>query len=510
MDRTAAVVILAAGAGTRMKSKTPKVLNAISGRSLLGHAISAGTRVGAGKICVVVRHEREAVAADALSYDPDLLIVDQDDVPGTGRAVHCALEALIEHGDDINGTVVVTAADTPLLDGGTLRELVRTHEESGNAMTVLTAIMEDPTGYGRIVREGGAVTKIVEDRDASTEERTIREINTGVYAFDGALLRETLTRVGQANAQGEVYLTDVVGIAHLSGRRVAAVVADDPWEVEGANDKVQLAHLAKEMNRRIVEDWMREGVTVIDPDTTWIDVDVELAPDVTILPNTQLLGACRIEEDATIGPDTTLTDCEIGAGAEVIRTHGLLAVIGAGATVGPFSYLRPGTELGAGGKIGTFVETKNAVMGEGTKIPHLSYVGDATIGEHTNIGAASVFVNYDGVTKHRTIVGSHCRMGSDNMYVAPVRIGDGAYSGAGTTLRHDVPPGALAINPASQENIEGWVEAKRPGTAAAEAAARAREALEAGGPDAAAGDACPSDGPEASSAVGNEKKGTTE
>ncbi|MDO5495419.1 MAG: bifunctional UDP-N-acetylglucosamine diphosphorylase/glucosamine-1-phosphate N-acetyltransferase GlmU, partial [bacterium] len=458
-----------------MKSKTPKVLNAISGRSLLGHAIAAGTTAGAGRVCVVVRHERDKVAADALSYDPELLIADQDEVPGTGRAVHCALEALLAHGDDINGTVVVTAADVPLLDGATIQELVRTHEDSGNAMTILTALLDDPSGYGRIVREGGAVTRIVEDRDATPEQRSINEINTGVYAFDGALLRETLTRVGQANSQGEVYLTDVVGIAHLSGRRVSAVVVDDPWEVEGANDKVQLAKLAKEMNRRIVEDWMREGVTVIDPDTTWIDVDVDLAPDVTILPNVQLLGACRIEEDAVIGPDTTLTDCEIGAGAEVIRTHGHLAVIGAGASVGPFSYLRPGTELGAKGKIGTFVETKNAVMGTGTKIPHLSYVGDATIGEQTNIGAASVFVNYDGVTKHRTTVGSHCRMGSDNMYVAPVSIGDGAYSGAGTTLRRDVPPGALAINPSSQRNIEGWVEAKRPGTAAAEAAARARE-----------------------------------
>ncbi|HZK06265.1 MAG TPA: bifunctional UDP-N-acetylglucosamine diphosphorylase/glucosamine-1-phosphate N-acetyltransferase GlmU [Actinomycetaceae bacterium] len=486
MDRPAAVVILAAGAGTRMKSKVPKVLNSISGRSLLGHAITAGGQVGAGRMCVVVRHERDKVAADALSYDPSLVIADQDEIPGTGRAVQCALDALEEAGSDLHGTVVITYADVPLLDGGTLTELVRNHEESGCAVTVLTAVVEDAAGYGRVVRERGAVARIVEHRDATAEEREINEINTGVYAVDGVLLKETLAAVGSANVQGEIYLTDVVGLAHQSGKRVQGVVAEDTWTIEGANDKVQLAQLAKEMNRRIVEDWMREGVTVIDPDTTWIDVDVELAPDVTILPNVQLRGVCRIEEDAVIGPDTTLTDCEVGRGAQVIRTHGLLAVIGADAMVGPFAYLRPGTDLGANGKIGTFVETKNAIIGQDSKVPHLSYVGDATIGEGSNIGAASVFVNYDGVTKHRTIVGDHCRMGSDNMYVAPVTIGDGAYSGAGTTLRRDVPPGALAINPSQQRNVEGWVEAKRPGTKAADAAAAARAAKEAAAEELAA------------------------
>lgn len=480
MDRPAAVVILAAGAGTRMKSKVPKVLNAISGRTLLGHAISAGVQVGAARTVVVVRHERDRVADDALSYNPEVVIVDQDEIPGTGRAVQCALHALVERGDSVDGPIVVTAADTPLLDGGTLAALVEAHQSDGNAMTILTAVVDDPTGYGRIVREDGLVTRIVEDRDASEDERAITEINTGVYVFDGALLNETLEGVGQANSQGEVYLTDVVGIAAMRGRRVAAIVADDAWEVEGANDKAQLARLAKEMNRRIVEEWMREGVSIQDPDTTWIDVDVELARDVTILPNVQLLGACRVEEDAVIGPDTTLKDCEVHEGAEVTRVHGNLAVIGPHANVGPYSYLRPGTVLGAGGKIGGFVETKNANIGAGSKVPHLSYVGDAEIGEGTNIGAASVFVNYDGVNKHKTVVGSHCRMGSDNMYIAPLVIGDGAYSGAGTTLLGDVPAGALAINPTSLKIVEGWVERKRPGTAAAEAARAVREASEKG------------------------------
>lgn len=473
----AAVVILAAGAGTRMKSRIPKVLHTVGGRSLLGHAIAASSAVGAARTCVVVRHEREAVAANALATDPNVLIADQDEIPGTGRAVQCALDALAAAGTDLDGPVVVTAADTPLLDGGTLAELVRAHSESGSAMTILTAVVSDPSGYGRVVRDAGEVVGIVEDRDATPEQRVISEINTGVYAFDGALLRETLAGVGRENSQGEVYLTDVVGIAHASGRRVAAVIAEDAWTVEGANDKVQLAALAKEMNRRIVEEWMREGVTVIDPDTTWIDVDVELEADVTILPNVQLHGACQIAHDAVIGPDTTLTDVEVGAGAQVIRTHGSLAVISAGATVGPFSYLRPGTVLGEGGKIGAFVEIKNAEIGARAKVPHLSYVGDATVGEGTNIGAASVFVNYDGVHKHRTVVGRECRMGSDNMYVAPVTIGDGAYSGAGTTLREDVPPGALAINPSGQRNIERWVIDRRPGTAAAEAAAAALATL---------------------------------
>ena len=255
-----------------------------------------------------------------------------------------------------------------------------------------------------------------------------------------------------------------------------ALVSDDPTVVEGVNDRVQLATLRAELNRRILEDWMRAGVTVVDPATTWVDVDVELARDVTLLPGTQLHGATVVAEGATVGPDTTLTDTEVGAGATVTRTHGSLAVLGAGTSVGPFAYLRPGTVLGAQGKIGTFVETKNAEIGEGSKIPHLSYVGDATIGDHTNIGAASVTVNYDGVHKHRTVIGSHARTGADNMFVAPVSVGDGAYTAAGSVIRRDVPAGALGVSGGQQRNIEGWVERRRAGTPAAEAAAAARAA----------------------------------
>jgi bifunctional UDP-N-acetylglucosamine pyrophosphorylase/glucosamine-1-phosphate N-acetyltransferase len=272
-----------------------------------------------------------------------------------------------------------------------------------------------------------------------------------------------------------MYLTDVLAIARADGRRVAAVATADVWQVEGVNDRVQLAALGAELNRRVLTRWMRAGVTVVDPPSTWVDVTAELAPDVTLLPGTQLHGRTTVAGGATVGPDTTLLDCEVGPGADVVRTHGTGAAIGAGASVGPFSFLRPGTVLGERGKIGAYVETKNSVIGTGSKVPHLSYVGDAEIGEHSNIGAATVFVNYDGVDKHRSVVGDHVRVGSDTMIVAPVSIGDGAYTAAGSVIVEDVPPGAMAVARGRQRNVEGWVERRRPGTSSAEAAARARE-----------------------------------
>ncbi|RYJ03999.1 MAG: bifunctional UDP-N-acetylglucosamine diphosphorylase/glucosamine-1-phosphate N-acetyltransferase GlmU, partial [Actinomycetales bacterium] len=276
-------------------------------------------------------------------------------------------------------------------------------------------------------------------------------------------------------AQGELYLTDVVAKAVAEGRPVGAHVLEDVWQTEGVNDRSQLARLGAELNRRTLEHWMREGVTIVDPTSTWIDSAVSLEPDVTVLPGTQLLGATSVSSGATIGPDTTLRNVEVGAGATVVRTHGSDALIGPDATVGPFAYLRPGTELGAGGKIGTFVETKNARIGDGAKVPHLSYVGDAEVGEGSNIGAGTIFANYDGVDKHRTVVGKHARTGSDNVFVAPVTIGDGAFTGAGTTVRDDVPPGALAVTAGEQRIIEGWVQRKRPDTASARAAAEAND-----------------------------------
>ncbi|MFC8192062.1 bifunctional UDP-N-acetylglucosamine diphosphorylase/glucosamine-1-phosphate N-acetyltransferase GlmU [Cellulomonas sp. NPDC057328] len=502
VPRPAAVIVLAAGEGTRMRSATPKVLHTLGGRSMVGHALASARALEPERVAVVVRHERERVAAHVLEVDPGALLVDQDDVPGTGRAVQVAMTALdgaaqaaAAQGEDdraadgaaahsvLDGAVVVVAGDVPLLDAGTLTELLAAHAADGNAVTVLTTEVPDPTGYGRILREPGTgdVLGIVEEKDADDEQRAVTEINTSVYVFEARVLRAALARLGRDNAQGEVYLTDVLAIARGDGGHVRALRTDDRMSVEGVNDRVQLAVLRAELNRRLLDDWMRQGVTVVDPATTWVDVDVELARDVTLLPGTQLHGATTVGEGATVGPDTTLTDVEVGPGATVVRTHGSLSVIREGATVGPFAYLRPGTDLGAGGKIGTFVETKNAQIGTGSKIPHLSYVGDATIGEHSNIGAASVTVNYDGVNKHRTVIGSHARTGSDNMFVAPVVVGDGAYTGAGTVVRRDVPPGALAVSAGSQRNIEGWVVRSRSGTAAAEAATRARGTQDIGG-----------------------------
>ncbi|MFD6859222.1 bifunctional UDP-N-acetylglucosamine diphosphorylase/glucosamine-1-phosphate N-acetyltransferase GlmU [Rhodococcus sp. NPDC060090] len=479
MQVQTAMIVLAAGAGTRMRSKTPKVLHTLGGRSMLSHSLHAAAAVDPAHLVVVVGHERErveeAVADLAKELGRTVTIAVQDAQNGTGHAVQCGLTQLPE---DFTGTIVVTAADVPLLGADTIGELLETHADpEPAAVTVLTATVTEPTGYGRIVRTtDGDVASIVEEKDATTTERAITEVNSGVYAFDAARLRTSLGELSTDNAQGELYLTDVIGIARGRGDVVRAVYTDDAMRVAGVNDRVQLAALTSELNRRLLERWMREGVTVLDPSTTWVDVEVVLAPDVTLHPGVQLLGRTAIAEDAEIGPDTTLTDVQVGAGASVVRTHGSGATIGAYATVGPFSYLRPGTELGAHGKLGGFVETKNAQIGAHSKVPHLTYVGDAEIGEHSNIGASSVFVNYDGVEKYRTVVGSHVRTGSDTMFVAPVNVGDGAYTGAGTVLRRDVPPGALAVSGAPQRNIEGWVQRNRAGTDAAEAALHAQQA----------------------------------
>ncbi|TCO58415.1 bifunctional UDP-N-acetylglucosamine diphosphorylase/glucosamine-1-phosphate N-acetyltransferase GlmU [Actinocrispum wychmicini] len=469
------IVVLAAGEGTRMRSSTPKVLHPIAGRPLVEHAVRAAAGRAPDHLVVVVGHGRAAVTEhlDGLTeqLDRKITVAVQAEQKGTGHAVSCALAELP---GTVTGTVVVTYGDVPLLETSTLAALLTEHSDSGNAVTVLTSVVSDPSGYGRIVRDtADAVTAIVEHKDASAEQLAIAEINSGIYAFDAAVLTDGLRRITPHNAQGELYLTDVLGIARSDGRRVGALVCEDEWQVEGVNDRVQLARLGAELNRRVLERWMRDGVTVVDPGSVWVDAGVTLSRDVVLCPGVQLQGSTTVGEGAIIGPDTTLANVAVGEGAKVIRTHGSDSTIGAGASVGPYAYLRPGTSLGDRGKIGTFVEVKNSEIGTGSKVPHLSYVGDATIGEHSNIGAASVFVNYDGVNKHRTTVGSYVRTGSDNMFVAPVTVGDGAYSGAGTVIRADVPPGALAVSGGPQRNLDGWVLRRRPGTAAAEAAERA-------------------------------------
>jgi bifunctional UDP-N-acetylglucosamine pyrophosphorylase/glucosamine-1-phosphate N-acetyltransferase len=451
------VIVLAAGGGTRMKSKTMKVLHEVGGRSMIGHVLAAVQELGPQRVVTVVGHQRDQVGPHVRSIVPDAVLAVQETQDGTGHAVRVAVEAA---GVD-SGTVLVATGDTPLLRGESLRAFLAEHEAAQRAVSILSGVLPDPFGYGRIVRDDdGDVVAIVEEKDATPEQREIAEISSGIFAFEAGFLAGALPRIGNDNASGEYYLPDTVQIAQDDGLTVGAYPIDDVTETQGANDRAQLAALGRLLNQRIVTRWMRDGVTVMDPETTWIDADVALAPDVTILPGTQLLGATSVAEDAVVGPDTTLKDCEVGEGARVVRTHGELAVVGAGASVGPFAYLRPGTTLGPGGKIGTFVETKNAVVGEGAKVPHLSYVGDAEIGAGTNIGAGTIFANYDGVEKHRTVVGEGAKTGANNTFVAPVHIGDGAMTGGGTVVRRDVPPGALAVSGGPQRNLEGHVERK--------------------------------------------------
>ncbi|TDD12651.1 bifunctional UDP-N-acetylglucosamine diphosphorylase/glucosamine-1-phosphate N-acetyltransferase GlmU, partial [Kribbella turkmenica] len=446
-------------------------------RQLVGHAVVTARALAPEHLVVVVGNGRELVEAHLAAVDPEAKTAVQEQQLGTGDAVRAGLTAVSA---DFDGSVVVTSGDVPLLEAETLLELVAAHDKQGNAVTVLTARVPDPTGYGRIIPgEDGTVAGIVEHKDATAEQRQIDEINAGIYVFDAATLRDGLSRITTDNAQGELYLTDVLAIARNDGRRVGAYVTDDAMQTEGVNDRIQLAALRAELNRRTLDGLMRDGVTIVDPNTTWVDQTVRLARDVTLLPNTQLHGATTAGSGTTIGPDTTLTDVEIGENATVIRAHGSSSVIGDGASVGPFAYLRPGTKLGVKGKIGTFVETKNADIGDGAKVPHLTYAGDAVIGEGANIGAGTIFVNYDGIAKHVTHVGKYSFVGSNSVLVAPRTIADGAYLAAGTALTEDVGPGEIAVGRARQRNIKGWVARKRAGTKTAKAAEEALAAQQA-------------------------------
>lgn len=468
-----AVIILAAGQGTRMKSRVPKVLHQIGGKPLIGHVLATASSLSPELVITVVRHERDLVVPEITRLLPDAIIVDQDEVPGTGRAVELALDALP---DGFDGDVVVVSGDVPLLDLDTLTELLEAHRSQQSVASILSAIVDDPTGYGRVVRAAdGSIDYIIEQKDAAEHELAVTEINSGTYVFRAIELKDHLARVGTDNAQNEKYLTDVIGLLRGAGARLAALPVREAWLTWGVNDRIQLSDAARKLNELTVRRWQLEGVTVHDPASTWIDVDAQLAPDVELLPDTQIKGPTVIKSGAVIGPATTLDSCEVGENATVKRTDATLAVIGAGATVGPFAYLRPGTYLGENGKIGTFVETKNASIGRGSKVPHLSYIGDAVIGEETNLGAGAITANYDDIDKNSTEIGSHVHSGSHNVFVAPVRIGDGAKIGAGAVVRKDVPPGALAISVAPQRNMNGWTEANRPGTAAAKAAADAAD-----------------------------------
>jgi bifunctional UDP-N-acetylglucosamine pyrophosphorylase/glucosamine-1-phosphate N-acetyltransferase len=460
-----------------MKSAKSKLLHEVAGHSLLSYAVRTATTLQPQHIVVVVGHARDQVEAHLAEIAPHVTTAVQDLQLGygTGHAVQVALDQL----GDMSGEVVVTMGDVPMLTAETLAALLLEHRAQQAAVTVLTARVPDPTGYGRILRDADdMVQAIIEHRDADELQVGINEINSGIYVFDAATLRSALLELRPDNDQGELYLTDVLAVARRMGKTVGSLVTDDVWQTEGVNDRVQLAAMNAEMNRRILHRWMRSGVTILDPASTWVHASVDLAPDVTLLPNTSLEGATSVAAGATIGPDTTLVDVEVGENATVVRTHGVLSVIGARASVGPYASLRPGTTLGTGGKIGTFVETKNAQFGSGAKAGHQAYIGDAVIGDGANIGAGVIFANYDGVRKETTTVGAYSFVGSNSVLTAPVQIADGAYVAAGSTITGDVGAGELAVGRGRQRNIPGWVIRKRAGTKlakAAEAALAARE-----------------------------------
>jgi bifunctional UDP-N-acetylglucosamine pyrophosphorylase/glucosamine-1-phosphate N-acetyltransferase len=478
------VIVLAAGEGTRMKSRLPKVLHELGGRSMLGHVLAAAMPLEAARTAVVIGAGREQVAASLPGEGGtrEVLAVVQEQQLGTGHAVRVAVEALDEVSElAAGGAVLVVPGDTPLLRAETLAALLELHAEHHAAATLLTAVIDNPTGYGRVVREGGGsgpVREVVEERDADAVTREINEVATGVYAFSAGHLRAALRELTTDNAQGEQYLPDVVAWLVAAGEVVQARRAADPAETAGVNDRVQLAAAGRVLNQRLLDAAMRSGVTIVDPATTWLSAETALQPDVTLLQGVRLEGRTTVASGAVVGPDCTLSDTEIGADARVRATTADAAIIGPKCDVGPYTYLRPGTRLGVGAKVGAYVEMKAATIGDGTKVPHLTYVGDAEVGAGSNIGCGVVFVNYDGVTKSRTVVGDAAFVGSSTMLVAPVSVGDGAYTSAGSVITDDVPAGALGIGRARQVNKEGWTERRRAGTRSAEAAAQARQAKE--------------------------------
>jgi len=459
--KVTAAIILAAGDGTRMRSAIPKVLHPFAGRTFLNRVIDAMSGVNPTELAVVVHAQAERVAKAALSYNSNVRIVNQDDKPGTGRAVQCAIKSLNEisnnnTGKALEGSVVISASDMPLLDTETLQSLVDFHHAHGNVATVLTAVLEDATGYGRIVREAnGDVLRIVEHKDANAGELAIHEVNTSVYVFEASVLSDAIANLNAQNAQGEFYLTDALEHARKFGH-VGAMSAPDPLTVEGVNTRVQLAALAKAYNKRVCEKWMLEGVTILDPDTTWIEDDVTLAQDVTVLPGCFLQGHTTVASGAVVGPYTTLIDAQIDEDAVVERSRVQESHICRAANIGPWTYLRAGNVLGEESKAGAFVEMKKAHIGNGTKVPHLSYIGDADLGEHTNIGGGTITANYDGVHKNHTTIGSGAHVGAGNLFVAPVTVGDGVTTGAGSVVRHDVPADSMVYSENTQHVVEGW------------------------------------------------------
>lgn len=450
-----ATVVLAAGKGTRMKSKLPKVLHKICGSTMLSCVMDAAKAAGVEKIIVVIGYGADQVAREV---DGRAQIALQEEQLGTAHALMQAGPFL----SDFQGQILVLCGDTPLIEAATLLELFRSHTAAGSAATVLTAEMDDPTGYGRVIRDSqGTLVKIVEQKDASPEERQIREVNTGIYCFEAAGLFDALGRLKPNNAQGEYYLTDIIEMYINEGRRVGAVMLENSREITGINDRVQLAEAERYMRGRILKELMLSGVTIVDPSSTFVDIKVKVGRDTVIYPFTFIEGNTVIGEDCAIGPGSRLINAVVGDGVSIQNSIVTESSIGDRCAIGPFAYLRPGTKLGQGVKVGNFSEIKKSLIGDGSKVPHLSYVGDATIGKNVNIGAGTITCNYDGHNKWPTYIDDGAFIGSNTNLVAPVEIGAGAVIGAGSTITKDVPAGALGVERAKQKNVMNWTGKKK-------------------------------------------------
>jgi bifunctional UDP-N-acetylglucosamine pyrophosphorylase/glucosamine-1-phosphate N-acetyltransferase len=450
-------VILAAGEGTRMRSKLPKVVHPLCGRPLIAWPVAAAREAGAGRVIVVDNPRRRL--ADLVPEGVEIAI--QEEPKGTGDAV-AAAAALI----DPTSTVVVINGDVALLTAEAIAKLVEAHEAAGAAATMATMELDEPGMYGRVIRDkDGSVLRVAEAKpgssDATPEELEIREVNTGVYAFDGGALIAALQTLDTDNAQGELYLPDVLPAMRKAGRTVAAHPIGDPDLTHGVDDRIDLAYAHQVAQRRIHDELMLSGVTIVDPASTTIDADVTIGTDTVVEPYAQLRGATQIGANTTIGAMSTLIDTQVGDGVTILHSHLTGAKVDDGATVGPFAYLRPDAHLHPKAKAGAFVEIKNSEVGEGSKVPHLSYIGDTDIGPGSNIGAGNITANYDGKDKHRTTIGANVRTSVHTAYVAPVTVGDEAYTGAGTVVTDDVPEGALAISRGRQKNIEGYAERRK-------------------------------------------------
>jgi bifunctional UDP-N-acetylglucosamine pyrophosphorylase/glucosamine-1-phosphate N-acetyltransferase len=451
---SAIALILAAGEGTRMKSDKPKVAHEILGEPMVRWVVDAAREAGCERSVAITGHRAEQVEALLGGVES----VRQDRQLGTGHAVMCAQAAL----GDFSGSLLVLSGDTPLLRASTISGLVAMRESAGAVLTLLTACLADPTGYGRIVRDrDGNVARIVEEKDCTPDQRAITEVNTGTYCFDSRVLFAHLDRLTTENVQGEYYLTDMVAVFVAEGLTVSATMTDDPFETMGVNSRVQLADAAKVMQRRINRAHQLAGVSMTDPDLVWIGPHVSLGRDVEILPMSFLMGTTTVGDRSVVGPSARLTDATVAEDTRIDASVVTRAIVGPRVCVGPVAYLRPGTVMESGSKAGSCVEIKNTTVGEGSKVPHLSYIGDATIGKNVNVGAGAITCNFDGFGKHPTVIGDGAFVGSDTMLVAPVTVGEGAITAAGSSIARDVPAGALALERCEQVNVEGWAERHR-------------------------------------------------